>query len=271
MFALNHNHGDILEFLNKNKTGAEFQKSLLSAHSGRTPVDVTRADIRAYAAFLVSDSGAKPATVNLALSALKFLYSEVLEKDLFQKIRRPKKEQKLPTILTRDEIKNMLDHTSNKKHKLLIEILYGSGLRVSEAVGLQREDINLEDKFSIVRKGKGNKDRQIMISSRARADLKHVLHKRDDDNPFVFNSATGHITARQAQRIVKEAAQNAGIKKRVFCHALRASFATHLLNSGVDLRHIQVLLGHERISTTQIYTKVSDEKLRGIKSPLDSL
>jgi integrase/recombinase XerD len=260
-----------LDFLNSNKTNTEYQKSLLEMGSGRTPQDVTRADIRAYAAHLVSDTEMKPATVNLALSAIRFFYTEVLERDIFQKIHRPKKTEKLPTILTKDEVKNMIEQTNNKKHRILIEMLYGSGLRVSEAVSLKKEDINLDERFNIIRKGKGGKDRQIIMSFKARTDLKSFLSKRKDENPFIFNSSKGHITSRQAQRIVKDAALKAGIKKRVFCHALRASFATHLLNSGVDLREIQVLLGHKRISTTQIYTKVSDEKLRDIRSPGDRL
>ena len=165
----------------------------------------------------------------------------------------------------------MLQNTKNKKHKLLIEILYGSGLRVSEAVNLRKNDLNLNEKINIIRGGKGKKDRRIILSEKLRKRLSAYLKKRKDDNPFIFHYKENHISTRQAQRIVKNAALRAGIKKKVFSHALRASFATHLINSGVDIRDVQVLLGHKRISTTQIYTEVSTERLNVIKSPLDSL
>ena len=262
-----------LAFLNSHKTNTEYQKSLFSAKGQRTPQDVTKHDIRAYQAFLMADRALKPSTVNLILSALKFFYGEVLKKDFFQdkKIKRPKKEEKLPVVLTRDEIRQMLQNTNNKKHKLLIELLYGSGLRVSEAVKLKIDDLNLDEKINLIRGGKGKKDRRIILPDKLRKKLGAYFNKRKDKNPFIFHYREGHISPRQAQRIVKNAALRANIKKDVFCHALRASFATHLINMGVDIRDVQVLLGHKRISTTQIYTEVSDERLKAIRSPLDSL
>ena len=260
-----------LDFLNSHKTNTEYQKSLLSAKGQRTPQDVTKHDIRAYQAFLMADKGLKPSTVNLALSALKFFYTTVLEKDIFQDIPRPKKEKKLPVVLTKDEIRQMLQNTRNKKHKLIIELIYGSGLRVSEAVKLKINDLNLNEKIDIIRGAKGKKDRMIILPTKLRKKLSYYLKRRKDKNPFIFHYRDSHISPRQAERIVKNAALRAGIKKNVFCHALRASFATHLLNSGVDIRKIQVLLGHKHISTTQIYTKVSTEGLKDIRSPADSL
>lgn len=260
-----------LDFLNSHKTSTEYQKSLLSAKGQRTPQDVTKHDIKAYQAFLMADKTLKPSTVNLVLSALKFFYTKVLKKDIFQDISRPKKEEKLPVVLTKDEIREILHTTRNKKHKLLIELLYGSGLRVSEAVKLKINDLNLNEKINIIRGGKGKKDRRILLPDNLRKKLNSYFKRRKDRNPFIFPYRESHISTRQAQRIVKNAALRAGIKKNVFCHALRASFATHLINSGVDIRDIQVLLGHKRISTTQIYTEVSTERLKDIKSPLDNL
>lgn len=260
-----------LDFLNSNKIGVEYQKSLLSAKGKRTPQDVTKQDIKAYQAFLMADKTLKPSTVNLILSALKFFYVNVLGKDIFQDIQRPKKEQKLPVVLTRDEIRKMIENTKNKKHRLLIEFLYGSGLRVSEAVGFKINDLDLNEKINIIRGGKGKKDRRIIVPNKLRKKLTHYLKRRKDGNPYIFHYKEGHISTRQAQRIVKQAGLRAGIKKDVFCHALRSSFATHLIDSGVDIRDVQVLLGHDRISTTQIYTKVSNERLKEITSPLDNL
>lgn len=260
-----------LDFLNSNKTSTEYQKSLLSTKGKRSPQDVTKGDIRAYQAHLMADRTLKPSTVNLILSALKFYYVEVLKKDIFKDVKRPKQEEKLPVVLTKDEIKSMIQNTSNKKHKLLIEVLYGTGLRVSEAVNLKIDDLNLNEKINILRGGKGKKDRRIILPVKLRKQLHKYLKKRKDANSFIFHYKESHISTRQAQRIVKNAAFKAGIKKKVFCHALRSSFATHLINSGVDIRDVQILLGHKRISTTQIYTEVSIERLNAIKSPLDRL
>lgn len=260
-----------IEFLNSHKTNTEYQKSLLSSKGQRTPQDVTKQDIRAYQAFLVSDKTLKPSTINLILSALKFFYVDVLKKEVFVDVKRPKKEEKLPVVLTKVEVKQMIQNTKNKKHRLFIELLYGTGLRVSEAVSLKIDDLDLSEKINLIRGGKGKKDRRILLPFKLRTRLKSYLKKRKGKNPYVFAYRKSHISSRQAQRIVKNAATRAGIKKRAFCHALRSSFATHLLNSGTDLRDIQVLLGHKRISTTQIYTEVSTERLKDIKSPLDRL
>ncbi len=260
-----------LKFLSTARPKAEYQRSLLSAIDGRTPHDVNREDVRAYQAYLVSDTSLCPSSINLALSALRFFYIEILRKNFFRDIKRPKKEQKLPTILSRDEIRRMIEGTKNRKHLLLLELLYGSGLRVSEAVSLHKDAINWNESMNFIRGGKGKKDRRIIVPFRLRQHMKHYLSKRKDDNPYIFPSRGGFLSIRQAERIVGNAAKRAGISKRVFCHALRSSFATHLLNSGTGLREIQVLLGHKRISTTQIYTEVSDERIRDIKSPLDRL
>jgi len=260
-----------LDFLNSHKTNIEYQKSLLAKKGERTPQDVTKQDIRAYQAFLTSDKEFKPSTVNLILSALKFFYGEVLERDIVQNIKRPKKEEKLPVVLTKDEIRLMIQNTKNRKHKLLIELLYGSGLRVSEAVNLQINDLDLKERINIIRGGKGKKDRRMILPTHLRKKLTSYFKKRKDRNPFIFHYRNNHISPRQAERIVKNAAIRAGIQKNVFCHALRATFATHLINAGIDIRKVQVLLGHKRISTTQIYTEVSDEGLKDIKSPLETL
>lgn len=258
-----------LDFVNSQKTNPEYQKSLLSKGLKRTPEDITNADLRAYLAFLLGDKGLSPASVNLSISALRFNYREVLEKDIFKGIKNPKPEKKLPVVLTKDEIKQMLEVTKNKKHKLLIELLYSTGLRVSEAVNIRVKDINLDEKIAFVKYGKGKKERFVKLSNRFIIHFKSYIKKKKGS--YLFSYKKKPISTRQAQRIVKNAALNAQIKKKVFCHALRSSFATHLLDSGVDIRVIQEILGHENLSTTQRYTKVSKQRLMEVKSPLDSL
>lgn len=249
-------------YISHNKKFLEF--------NGKDVENIGEDDIKAYMAHLM-DLGQKPASVSLAMSALKFMYDEILEKGLFVKIKMPKAEKKLPTVLSKEEVKKLLNFTKNRKHKLLISFLYSSGLRVSEAVSMKIDDLDLNERMGIVRAGKGKKDRNIILSESLINDLKSYLGNRKDENPYVFSIKDRHIAVRQAQRIVNEAATRAGIKKRVFCHALRSSFATHLLEAGTDIRIIQELLGHSDLSTTQRYTKVSREQLRKVRSPLDDL
>ena len=252
----------IKAYLDNNKRFLEF--------CGKEAGAADESDVKAFMSHLM-DRGLKPASVSLAMSAIRFLQDEMLGKGLFAKIKLPKLEKKLPTVLSKEEIRGMLDATENPKHKLLIAFLYSSGLRVSEAVNMKTDDLDLNERMGIVRAGKGKKDRNIILSESLVKDLKIYLGTRNDQNPYVFAVKDRHIAVRQAQRIVNDAAKRAGIKKRVFCHALRSSFATHLLEAGTDIRVIQELLGHSNLATTQRYTKVSREQLRKVKSPMDDL
>lgn len=228
-------------------------------------------DAKLYIAYLMSERKLKPKSVNLALSAVKFFFKEILRNNAFNAVKAPKVEKKIPTVLTKEEIRKMLDATSNPKHRLLIEFMYSSGLRVSECVSLKLDDLDFAEKMGKIRHGKGNKERYIILSNNLIVHLnEYVAEKRDDSN-YIFSVNNRPITIRQAQKVVKEAAKRAGIKKRVFCHALRSSFATHLLENGTDIRVIQELLGHSDLSTTQIYTKVSTQQLKKVKSPLDNM
>lgn len=155
--------------------------------------------------------------------------------------------------------------------------MYSSGLRVSEAVNMKIEDLNMNEKIGKVVAGKGRKDRLIILSNFLIEHIERFLKKREKKkitSPYLFPSQkdpSKPISIRQAQKIIQKTALKAGIKKRIFCHALRSSFATHLLENGVDIRMIQVLLGHSSIATTERYTKVSTAQLKKIKSPLDAL
>lgn len=233
--------------------------------------EINEDDIKAYMAFLISDKSLKPSTVSLVLSALRFFYEEVEKMPLFGDIKTPKQEKKIPTVLSKDEIKKMIEVTSNLKHKLLIQCMYSSGLRVSECVRLKINDFDFDEGIGKIRSGKGKKDRYIILSDVIAENILSYIKLRRTESEFLFPSKGSHISVRQAQRIVKKAAEKAGIKKRVFCHALRSSFATHLLESGTDIRMIQVLLGHSNLSTTERYTKVSAEQLKKVKSPIDDI
>lgn len=257
-------------FTDKTISTYVFQNQKFLDFTGKKPENIVEDDVKNYIASLMSKEH-KPASVNLALSSLKFFYSEIMKKDLFKDIKPPKAEKKIPTVLTKEEVKNLINAAINPKHKLLIELMYSSGLRVSEAVSIKIDDLELDEKMGTIRSGKGKKDRHIILSENLVEHIKDYLSKRSDENPHLFNVKDRHIGTRQAQKIITGTASRAGIKKRVFCHALRSSFATHLLDSGVDIRVIQELLGHSNLSTTERYTKVSREKLKQVKSPLDDI
>lgn len=237
----------------------------------KEPKNVDENDAKKYIAHLMTELKLSPSSVNLALSSLKFFYNEILQNMAFNAVKSPKSEKKLPTVLTKDEIKKLLKAVENPKHKLLIEFMYSSGLRVSECVSLKFDELDLNEKIGKIKHGKGNKERYIILSDNLIKHLNEYIKVKKDNSQYIFSINGRPITTRQAQNIVKGAAIKAGIKKRVFCHALRSSFATHLLEAGTDIRVIQELLGHSNLSTTQIYTKVSTQQLKKVKSPLDSL
>lgn len=253
----------IKTYLEKNKLFIDFIK--------KNPKKITEQDIKKYLSFLI-EKNKKPSTISLTLSALKFFYENILKKK-FTEIKPPKQEKKIPTVLTKEEVKRLISVLKNKKHRLLIEFLYSSGLRVSEAVSMKINDLNLDDNIGRVVSGKGKKDRLIILSHSLVESIKSYLQTRKQKSEYLFPGLFSgeHLSVRMAQKIVSKAAEKAGIKKKVFCHALRSSFATHLLESGTDIRVIQTLLGHVSISTTEKYTKVSTEMLKKVKSPLDSL
>ena len=230
-------------------------------------------DVKAYQAFLAEKEN-KASTVRLKLSAIRFLFHEVLEKEIItNRIKYPKSPNKIPEALTKEEVQKILAVIKNNKHKLLIEFMYGSGLRVSECVNFKIKDINFSDCTAKVVSGKGNKERMILLSKSFSQKLKDYVEPRRQLSEFIFPSKNlkSPISVRGVQKLLKKAAEKSGLEKRVYCHILRSSFATHLLEDHVDTRYIQELLGHSDLSTTQRYTKVNIAQLKKIKSPLDSL
>ena len=236
----------------------------------KEPADVTEQDIKLYLAHLLS-SEHEHSGVALARSALLFHYNEVLHKGIIG-VKTPKIMKKLPIVLSKEEIRKLIDAADHEKSRLLIKMLYASGLRISEALHLKVEDLEGEQHIGWVRNGKGGKDRMIILSAMVMEDLKLFLHTRGISSGYIFLGKDGKpMTSRNAQKIVSTAARHAGITKQVTPHKLRHSFATHLREAGQDLRVIQELLGHSSIQTTEIYTHVSTEEKKHIVSPADSL
>jgi site-specific recombinase XerD len=202
-------------------------------------------------------------------NALKFYYGEVLSKNFIYEVKRPKKDKKLPVVLSREEIKKILQITENIKHKAILMLMYSGGLRVGEVVRLKPEDIDANRKVIHIRASKGRKDRYTLLSDVALQILREYW-KKEKLNKWLFPSwnKEKHITARTVQKIFQYACKKARIKKNVSVHSLRHFFATHLLESGIDLRYIQELLVHKSSKTTEIYTHVSTKNLSAIKNHL---
>jgi len=206
----------------------------------------------------------------LAVSSLRFFFKRIIDKpDIYVKLEVPKKQRKLPIVLSVQEVKDLINSTKSKKSKLIIKLLYSSGLRVSELVNLKPQDLDFNQNIGWVRQGKGKKDRIFKIAESISKQLQKYL-KQNKENKFLF-SKNKPLSTRNIQLIIKTAAKKANINKKVTPHTLRHSFATHLLENGENLLVIQQLLGHENLETTRIYTHISQAQIKNVKSPLDRL
>lgn len=243
---------------------------------GRSPHTATTEDLRRFQLHLV-DTGTGPVTINATLTGLKFFFDITLGRpELMLKMTHVAVPRKLPVILSPEEVGRLIAAAPNLKHQVAMSVAYGAGLRVSEVVSLKVGDIDGERMTLRVEQGKGRKDRYAMLSpvllERLRAwwRLGHAQGKiRHGGWLFPGLDPTDHVTARQLNRAVHLAAATAGIDKRITPHGLRHAFATHLLEQQVDIRVIQVLLGHKRLETTSLYAAVATDLLRRVISPLD--
>lgn len=234
----------------------------------KDPREVTTDDIKDYLDFL--GKGRSTSTVSVAYNALHFYYKEIWHRSFFVNMHQPRKAKYLPVVLSKEEVKRMIELTKNPKHNCIISLLYGTGVRVSELTHIKMRDIDLDRKMLRVFQGKGKKDRFVMLPAKLLSILT-VQARLKQAGDFLFtNGRDGRLTEATIQKVVSQSAERAGIKKNVSPHTLRHSFATHLLENGTDIRYIQELLGHAKLQTTQIYTHVARNDLGRLKSPLDT-
>jgi len=271
------------EFLKKLETELKISKNsphtirnYLSANaqlidfSKKSPREMTEDDVKFFIAEKLTERSSMSGI--LFLSAIKYAYSNLLKKDIAAGIKRPRREKKIPVVLSKEEVKKLLGVITNEKSKLMCSMLYACGFRVSELVNLKIEDINFDEKTGHVRQGKGKKDRMFNIPEFLVNNLREQVEKQKSKNKIhLFSGQNERMSERNIQKIIEKARINAGIQKPIHPHTLRHSFATHLLENGTDIRKIQELLGHANLSTTQIYTHISTEELKKVKSPIDSL
>ncbi|MBT1706200.1 tyrosine-type recombinase/integrase [Chryseosolibacter indicus] len=237
----------------------------------RTAAEASEQDVHDYLLYLVKDRRVSLSTQNQAINAIKFYLEHVKkgERKVYY-IERPRKEWKLPTVLSEEEMKGLLENTTNLKHRCMLLLLYASGLRISELLSLRWKDVDRDRRIINVRCGKGRKDRITLLSAIA---YDYLVEYIDMFAPkeWLFEGIYGRYSARSVNNIIKKSCAKANINKQVSAHTLRHSFATHLLEHGTDLRYIQTLLGHESSRTTERYTHVTRKGFDQLVSPLDRI
>ncbi|MCH7742930.1 MAG: site-specific integrase [Proteobacteria bacterium] len=267
------------KFSPKTQSGYIRAVKVLTRFLRRSPDSATTEDLRLFQLHM-SETGVSNATINTTITGLRFLFEVTLDDQNVMKKMSPIYEpRKLPVVLSGEEVTRLLDAATNIKYKAALAVAYGAGLRASEVTHLKVNDIDSERNVIHVVQGKGHKDRNALLSPELLKILRQWWHAghaegkifkcgwlfpaiRNPDNP---------MSTRQLNRVCHAAVASAGINKRVSMHTLRHSFATHLLEQKVDIRVIQVLLGHNKLETTALYSQVTTATLHDVKSPLDSL
>jgi integrase/recombinase XerD len=241
-----------------------------AAFLGRSPDTATSDDLRRFQLHMAQEQ-VSPWSINAAIAALRFFFTVTLERpDLVRPLRIVNEPRKAPVVLSQEEVARLLEAAPGLKYKAALSVAYGAGLRVSEVANLKVSDIDSERMTLRVEQGKGQRDRYVMLSPQLLELLRNWWRAaRPQVWLFPGQNPVNPITPRQLNRAA--AKDLAGIAKRVSPHTLRHSFATHLLEQGVDIRVIQVLLGHAKLETTALYTRVAVNTVRDIKSPLERL
>ncbi len=240
---------------------------------GKHPRQATDRDIRAFLIHLVEREMYAASSINQVINALRFLYVELYKRQMrLGDLPRPKKERKLPVVLSQEEVRRIFDSLTNLKHRVMLMLVYSAGLRVGEVVRLRIENIDSDRMMIHIRGGKGKKDRYTLLSAVVLESLR-AYWKRYTPREWLFEGQKvgTQYAVRSAEKVFEQAIEKSRIRKDVSIHSLRHAFATHMLEQGTDLRYIQSLLGHESIKTTEIYTHVSQKRIERIQSPIERL
>jgi integrase/recombinase XerD len=255
------------------KTYGDVIKVFLRYFQSKQLEDISNEDIIAFNNDYILANNYSSSYQNQFVNAVKLFFAKIQHKQLNPElIHRPRTERKLPNVLSKEEVKAILESTKNIKHRAMLSLIYSCGLRCGELIHLKPTDIDSKRNLVIIRNGKGRKDRIVPLSPKI-LDLLREYYKSNKPKIYLFEGQFEGImySDRSLQLVLKQSLQTANIKKPVTLHWLRHSYATHLLESGTDLRYIQELLGHNSSKTTEIYTHVSTKSLQQIKSPFDDL
>lgn len=233
---------------------------------------ISKKDVREFLEHL-ADKGLLGNSLNTYHMAIRFLFLDVLDKKMWIDIKYSKTPKKMPIVLDKTEIKRLFESIKNGKHRMMIELLYSAGLRVSELTNLCVCDLEIDKGYGFVRGGKGNKDRLFILSDKVKLKVKRLIKIEElDEKDYLFKSNRGkRYHVKSIQKIIENATEKAGIKKSVHPHTLRHSFATHLIENGYDVNQVQSLLGHKSPETTMIYVHMASPNMINIKSPLEDL
>ncbi len=243
----------------------------LAKYFNRSPEDLGEAELKAYLLSLIKERHLSEGTFRFYVAALKFFYRTTLKREwMVEKIRHPRAKRKLPIVLDLSEVESLLAVTKNLKHKAILMITYSSGLRASETARLKITDIDSKRMMVRITQGKGGKDRYSILSQTTLEHLRQYWRKYRSTE-WLFNGAKAnhHISINSIQQLFYKAKKRAGIIKPASVHTLRHSFATHLIEAGTSLHHVQLLLGHRSPTTTTVYLHVSRLNLAQVTSPLD--
>ena len=264
-----------LAFRNRSKRTAvsylDYTQRFISHFRGRNLQEITNLEIREYLNDITICRGYSYHTLNLQISAIRSFYSLVFGVHIPKiEIPRPKAARVLPKVLSKGEIQRMIERSINPKHKLIITLLYSTGMRRAEVLALKVTDIDLES-GAIRIHGKGNKDRTAYISKNLHKQLTEYLKSYTPLDYLLEGQNGGQYSGTSIEKVIKKSANRAGINKRVTPHMLRHSFATHLISKGAALPYVQKLMGHSNIKTTLIYTHIADNDLKNLPNPLDDM
>lgn len=254
------------------KTYQSCFRNFLKYYDNKEPKQISRSDIDRYVTHLIKTKNISESHQNQILSAIKMYYENTIGQE--GKVRyliRPKKAQKLPHVLTEDEVSRLLQAIDNLKHKCILMLIYSGGLRLGEVVQLRLVDLQPTQQRLFVYGGKGKKDRCTLLSEKVWKKLQQYIEVYQPLEWVFEGQYGGQYSPRSVQAIFTKAKKKAGINPYATVHTLRHSFATHLLEKGVDLRYIQELLGHESSKTTEIYTHITHTGWAKVKSPIDDL
>ena len=255
------------------KTYTEAIGTFLKYFSQKTILEISNADLLDFNSHYIIKKGYSSAYQNQVINGVKlfFTFARSLKFEV-EKAERPRREHKLPNVLSKEEIKLILEAHSNIKHKTMLSLIYSCGLRCGELIALKPENIDSKRNLIHINLAKGKKDRIVPLSSKILAMLREYYQKYKPETWLFEGQTVGtQYDDRSLQQVLKQALKKTGIKKPVTLHWLRHSYATHLLESGTDLRYIQELLGHKSSKTTEIYTHVSTKSIQNIISPFDNL
>ncbi len=237
------------------------------------PQKVNVAQIKEYILYLTTEKKFSSSTINSVYSAIQFYFEKCLGQPWSHgEIGRPKVHNRLPEILSQDEIQLLISKINNLKHKAMISLIYSSGIRLAEFLNLTIKDIDSKQMYVVVRQGKGKRDRTTLLSN-ACLDLLRTYYLKYHPVKYLFNGAgaESQYSETSIRKVLTKAVKNAGIKKRITIHTLRHSFATHLLENGTNLYYIKELLGHKSIKSTLIYLHLCSKDIKKIENPLDKL